>query len=230
MRVTPGLVTTPAWIEQFLASSQGGSEELKDGTGRRQIYLRGGRDITTRNRCKLLRLNAEQEAGRLALPRDVFARWVDRAACLAQGEMEIVAQSPVSIDGNVLMLRGGDTQQDQHADLDARGVQTFIGLGANTPTLFFAGERPALRGICKLRQIDPDKQSADDAVSLGVCSRPPELLMPRSELNAGVQLAVGSEVILEGGVVRNPPGTAATLSEIVVHGGNSVQGTAYPVP
>ena len=50
MRVTPRLVTTPAWIEQFLASYQGGSEQLKDGTGRRQIYLRGGRDIITRDR------------------------------------------------------------------------------------------------------------------------------------------------------------------------------------
>ena len=230
MRVTPRLVTTPPWIEELLASWQGGSEELKDGTGRRQIYLRGGRDATMRDRVALLRHHAEHEAAKRSLPCSAFASWVDDAARLAEGEMEVVAQRRISVDEDVLMLRGGHTQQPQHADLDAGGVQTFIGLGSNTPTRFFAGERPAFSDIALLRQIDLKQHSADDDVSLGVCSRSPELLMSRSELDAGVQLAVGSEVYVEDGVVRNPPGTATTLSESVVHGGNSVQGTAYPAP
>ena len=48
-RVTPRAFHTPLWIANFLAgaAARGTVVKLADGTGRVQLYLRGGRDLAT---------------------------------------------------------------------------------------------------------------------------------------------------------------------------------------
>ena len=118
--------------------------------------------------------------------------------------------------------------QATHTDL-VHGAQTFVGVGANTPTLVYAGTRPRPADVAARRHLAIAGPTAmADVPSLAMFERVPELLLPRAELEAGLRFAAACGVALIDDEslppferVRNPPGTATTLAPGVAHCGNA---------
>ena len=113
------MVATPTWIaEVLLWAAASCAETLADGTRRYQLYLRGGRggpDDITRGRVMRLRIYAFAAAVRAGALVTAFGEWIACAAAAVNIEMNCVAAAPVSVDGNVLLLWGGDRPQATNA-------------------------------------------------------------------------------------------------------------------
>ena len=251
-RVTPRAFRTPLWIAKFLAgaATRGTVVKLADGTGRVQLYLRGGRDRATNGQREHLCATARA----IALTNgDAFAfdKWLAGVLDVLQHEVmmmvmiialtkltmtmklmtttmmtmmtKVAALGPgdVRLDADILLLVGGNGPQPPHVDLVDGQRQCFGNVCDATPTLVHVGERPSFEQIAHERGIDPSSATAADEPSLERLRANPELLSARPQLEHAMQLATTDDVVVTAsGVVRNPEGTVTTLGARRVHAGN----------
>ena len=189
VRVTPHAFATPEWIAEFLATAAATSTAvtLDDNTGRRQLYLRGGRDRATKVQCALLREKAQAEE-RASGAAGEFDKWPERVLEVQLHEMTALGPGDVFLDDGVLMLVGGRFAQPPHVDLEDGQRQSFGNVGDASPTLVHTGDRPTFESVTLQRGIDVRRATAADAPSLGRLRANPELLSPRSELQLAMRL------------------------------------------
>ena len=222
VRVTPHAFATPEWIAEFLATAAATSTAvtLDDNTGRRQLYLRGGRDRATKAQCALLREKAQAEE-RASGAAGEFDKWLERVLEVQLHEMTALGPGDVCLDDDVLMLVGGRFVQPPHADLEDGQRQSFGNVGDASPALVHTGDRPTFESATLQRGIDVRRATAADASSLERLRANLEMLSPRSELQLAMWPAISQNVVTTAsGAVRNPAGTVTSLGARRVHAGN----------